>query len=452
MAQETSVVVPAPDRKVGIYEESQKLHRTIMWGPAGIEAAIAQLLPTETSCFLESFDVMKARMEFKLVLELIGEKSPETEIIMVKDEYVRLIEAKGLQSTHTKEEALDLFKAKARDYFDTYVRLAPKDQPKPKDYKKRLDLGAEPREQIISEYKSATKAYDQTRNHPPSEKPLRQVEKWIEQILEEDIEQYGENTALVLNQMLVNGTGLPLANVIYARDQSNVMGNTFVWSKMRHTIRQPEVALYQATLDCAGVTVNSNYDIIHIDGNGRFEGGDGIVMSGIAYIGVGGRTNMEGVKQMAKPLLNQGLRIVVAYHQGRDKNLENEMEVMHLDTFAMPISPTEMVICKDEAQNRQAIEIRQDANGQLTKLQLGTFLQFLQSINIDLIEISKYDQLHFAPNFVNLGNKTVVLSLDNKDLAEKLTARGYKVLTADLNEITKGYGGLHCSMAPIERV
>lgn len=436
----------------GICEETEPLRRTVMWGPAGVEAAIAQLLPVEISCFQEQFDVLKAREEFDSVIELIHKESLDTEIIMVRDEYARLIEEKGIGSVKTRQEVLEAFKRKAGEYFDTYIGNAPKTfEQTRKKYADRLQRASgEDRERIIREFKDEARSHYSTYNEPVSSEPLRRVERWIEQLLDMDIEKYGENTALVLNQMLVNGVGLPLANTIYARDQSNVMGKTWVWSSMRHRIRQPEVALFRSVLEYKDIAVPQNFDVVEVGGNGKFEGGDGIVVNGIAYIGVGGRTNMEGVRQAAPSLLMQGLRVVVAYDEGRDKRRVSEMDAMHLDTVAMPVSPTEMVVCENETRKREAIEIK-CKNGRLEGVKMGPFLDFLRVIGIDTIGISKEDQESYAPNFVNLGNKTVVLSIANDNLAEQLLERGYRVLRANLNEITKGYGGLHCSMAPIER-
>ncbi len=390
---------------LGVFEETSKLRQTVMWGPAGIEAAIAQLLPVDMSCFQTQFDVLKARSEFSQILELMQNESPETKVLLVRDEYARQITASGLGSQLDREQTLNLFKSKAKNYYEEYGNRGIK---------------------------------------------LEQVNSWIDTIFEEDEKKYGLNTALILNQVLVNGEGLPLANSIYARDQSNVIGDVWIWSSMRHTIRQPEVAMYKEVLGKMCVATPEKFNIVAVNGGGKFEGGDAIVSNGIAYIGVGGRTNIEGVGQIAPSLLANGLRVIAVYDKARDQHIDGEMDTMHLDTFAMPVDQNTMVLCKDEAERRIVFEYTMD-DGVLVKSELGGFVDFLVESGVGMIEISKEDQIHFAPNFVNLGERRIVLSLNNVDLAQQLTAKGYTVLTADMSEITKGYGGLHCSMAPIER-
>ena len=65
---------------------------------------------------------------------------------------------------------------------------------------------------------------------------------------------------------------------------------------------------------------------------------------------------------------------------------------------------------------------------------------------------SKYEQLHYAPNFVNIDDNSVILSLaDENGLTEELGTAGMNVECANLKEITKGFGGLHCMTAAIKR-
>lgn len=420
-----------------LFEETEHLGTLVMWGPAGVEAVLAQLLPEKQSCFLEQFDVLKARKEFEQTLELIGKASPETKIIQLKNEWASLIESKSVESTLTYEETLARFQQKAEDYYNQ------------------------------NQYDKDTNPNGRT------EEDLKDAKQKIEQVLKEDIEKYGKNTALVMNQMLVNGSQLPMANVIYARDQSNCIGDTIIFSSMRHEIRRPEVALYRSLLEHAGVieTVDNSRTVtvrsdgkfvddngnevsakyVTVTGNGRFEGGDAIVTGGIAYVGVGGRTNMEGIRQIAPAILRQGLRLVVAYDEDRDKGRASEMKAMHYDTYAMPASPESAVVCVQEMEAREKVEFTMDESGQLWMEEKGKMIEHFPQEDISIIPLSDYDQVHFAPNFVHLGNKKVILSLDNESLAQQLREQGYTVYTADLEEITKGYGGLHCMSAPIKR-
>jgi len=50
---------------------------------------------------------------------------------------------------------------------------------------------------------------------------------------------------LALGYVLAIEPEIPLANMFYARDQSNVLGETVIFGRMRWPIRRPEVPLYQ---------------------------------------------------------------------------------------------------------------------------------------------------------------------------------------------------------------
>lgn len=391
--------------KLGVFEETAQLKKVIMWGRPSTEAVLAQLLPKEISCFEFEFKVPTARIEFvnaKHLLETQG-----VEVICVKDLLAQMIETKGIKPRVNLEELKRELKEKGCEYHETY------------------------KDKEISSL---------------------EVLEWIDPILTEDIKEYGENNAIIMNDMLSlqSKNGLPLANVIYARDQSNLLGNVWVWSSMEHDIRKEEVRLYKDVLSWAGI-VNSQVVEIQVTEDARFEGGDGIVHNGICYIGVGGRTNLRGVSEVAPAILAQGLKVVAVYDGKRTRKEEPEMDAMHLDTFWMPCGENKVVVCGDESKRRRFIEITMD-NNNLKISRNGMFSDHLKTIGVELIPLTKYEQLHYAPNFVNINNRIVDLSLTDKNgLIEELGSVGIKVESANLVEITKGYGGLHCMTAAIKR-
>ena len=136
----------------------------------------------------------------------------------------------------------------------------------------------------------------------------------------------------------------------------------------------------------------------------------------------------------------------------RDRGLKDEMDAMHLDTIWMPSGENEIVACGDEVERRDLLEIVKDKTGGLEIIERGRFLDHLAERGIDLVPLTKYEQERYAPNFLNLGNNIIVLSLaEGNKLTEELGKRGKKVYDANLQNITKGYGGLHCMTASIKR-
>lgn len=391
--------------RLGIFEETSILRRNMMWGAPGAECALAQLLPAEVSCFYEQFNVAGARSEFNNTLELLKKTSPKLEIILVKDLFAQMVRRQGLKSDLNLSDLLAKLDGKADEFYDKY-KIGDSDH-------------------------------------------LKQVKTWMRDFVNEDVEKYGEKEAIYMNDRLANFEGLPMANVLYARDQSNLAGNVWIWSSMRHEIRQPEVALYKEVIRSSGI-LGDNIIQVEVNEKGRFEGGDLIVSGGICYIGVGGRTTLEGIKQIAPTIIKNGLPVVIVYDERRDKGLDGEMDVMHLDTFAMPIDENTFVACSTEVDRRTVKRVTL-INGEADIKDWGPLSEFLKMREIDLVEITKEEQEKHASNFVNLGFRTAILTLLTPDLSEKLRKQRLEIHNADLQNITDGYGGLHCMSAPIER-
>lgn len=397
----------------GVFEETAPLKRVIMWGQPGPEAIIAQVLPENISCFYENFSVIKSRKEFEVARDMI--ESHRVEVIQVKDLLIKMLKEQGSKPKHTLEGLKVALIQKALTFSKKY----------PGGYTKEIEEIGEMVDEDVAKYKS-------------------------------------EDAVIVMNERLSlsDKFDLPLANVIYARDQSNVAGRTWIWSSMRHEIRQPEVALYQQVLEYSGIVNLSNFDkIVKVTGNGRFEGGDGIVNNGVYYIGLGGRTNWEGIKQVAPAVLSQGLRLIVFRDRPRAKG-ENEMKAMHLDTIWMPSDINTIVACDIEMSRRVAFEVL-ETDGKLTIKGLAKMPEYMLQRGARIISLSDEEQKAFAPNFLNLGNNVIILSIVDESsvdrnageqtIEEKLKAEHKVVLNADLQAITKGYGGLHCMTAAIKR-
>lgn len=368
---------------------------------------VAQFLPSEISCFAADFDVTKAREEFRRAKLLLEEE--EVKVVLVEELWARMIEDMGIKPKRTRDELKREIIRRAERY--------------------------------------------QGENYPEKGSRLdAQTINWIDHLIDEDVLAYGEEAAIVINEILSLDGNLPMGNVVYARDQSNLIGGVWVYSSMRHPIRRAEVDLYQQVLEYHGLSSQRGIKTIRVGGEGMFEGGDAFVNSGIAYIGVGGRTNMEGVFQVAGSILDEGKRVIVAYDQVRDEGAESEMDAMHLDTFCMPSDLNEMVVCAQEAKRRKALEVTRGGNGSFELRELGSFCDHLVGRGVDIIEIGKSEQVNHASNFLHLGNGRMVLSISQESsLVEELERRGKTVYNAQLDNITKGYGGLHCMTAALER-
>ncbi|HLE49420.1 MAG TPA: arginine deiminase family protein [Patescibacteria group bacterium] len=422
---------------MGVFEETAELKRVMMWGLPGAETVLGQLLPKKRSCFQKSFNVSEARDEMEGAMDLLRKKG--VEIFVVKDEWAKMIQEKGIKADY----GIDELKSELKDKGE-YLYLK---------YKKERD------EEYQKEKKEALE-----KGERPEEPAGLEVLELLDSILDADVKKYGENAAVVMNQKLSidgycckDGENLPLSNIFYARDQSNLMGSTWIWSSMKHEIRKAEVPIYKEVVRYSGILKDQGITEVNVEetkeGVGLFEGGDGIVNNGIAYIGLGGRSDLEGIKQAAKPILESGLRLVICRDRNRARLGEDEMDAMHLDTFWMPTDLNEVVGCPDEIKNRKAFEVYLDEKSQIKFKSLGSFSDHLHQREIDMVPLTIDEQRKYAPNFLNLGGGIIILSLANgNNLTEELTSRGKVVYNADFQEVTKGFGGLHCATASLLRV
>lgn len=391
-----------PRRREGVIsveEETAPLREVYAWGPAGIEALLALYLPKETSLFLEEMDVVEAREEFEdlqATLEAGGAK-----VVRVRDLIARILDESGVcPISRTLEDLARLIREKALAYYGEF------------------GLG-----------------------------DLSRLNE-IDLMLAQDVQRYGERGAILLNELTCElGTGLmPMANIMFGRDQTTVVGNVFVWMNMRKPIRQPEVHIWQEAL---AESLDGVPQVV-ISGEGRMEGGDVYVSNGVCFVGVGGRTNLEGAKQLAPEVLRQGMRFVYVHSHLRDTGAKNPQPAMHLDTFSMPGPRNTMVVWEEEARERRVVEVFADGSEE----EGGSFWDMLVEMGYDIITVSQRQQEAYVTNFVNLGNNRVLLTLGcNRDrsdhsLADQLRARGVEVIELEMRAVTQAYGGIHCSLAP----
>lgn len=380
-----------PDRRraVGIYNETDQLKYAALWGPVGVEALLAQLYPPTISLFFADFNVLKARQEALDFAKTLNVNGCDT--FFVRDLLAEILPTNGLSIS----ELLKKLKEKA---------------------------------------------------HKP------EMEDEIEKLIQEDVLRYGEPRAVALNYALSLKPDLPLGNLIYARDQMNVLLDEMVISSMTKPIRQPEVELYKAVYQ-----KKLGVKMIELPKGERFEGGDAYIHNGFLYMGVGVRTTLGGAKyifeQLEKKLAKASLKFAIVVDpdpRGRPEKLQ--MDFMHLDTFSNPIGDAEIAVCEEEARYRR-VKFLQRKQDETEVVDSGfSFMEHLEKTEKNIVVIPRAEQESFGCNFLALDDKTLILPLDsNKDTNERLKASGKKLIFQDLFESTRGYGAAHCMTGQLQR-
>lgn len=379
-------------QSIGIYDESDPLREVVTWGPVGVEAVLAQLYPPEVSLFYDFMDVIKAREE--------------------AIDYSALLSAKGVKVTQARDRLSELLPVEKLDYEEVVSKLINRAK------------------QIQSRYKRIPLDHSET----------------ISKLVDQDIKRYGLNEALTMNKHLCLDSELPLGNVIFARDQMNVLLDTRFVSTMKKPIRQPEVKLYEMIYD----KILGVHSKIKIPSNETFEGGDAYIHDGIVYVGVGPRTSRNAAIHIYQALEGQlndlGYKFAIVEDiNAHTRPQEQQMDFMHLDTFANPIGPNEIALCLEGAMQREVRFISRN-NGQLKIEETGrNFVDYSYDHENHVAVVPKDEQGEFGCNFLAINSDTIIVPLSrNAVTIGNLMNRGKEVIVSNLDEITRGYGAAHC--------
>jgi arginine deiminase len=404
------------DSRVSVFNEMDPLQDLVIWGEPGCETILGQLLPENISLFWKEFKVPEARKEFRFMQSVFEAKG--INVIRMKD-----VIAENPEDTTNMPESIEelsrLIKMRGHEFYEFYSNHP--------DYVKGGRFG---------EYQGKLSILDQ-----------------VDGVLEEDAEKYGEQKAIALNWTLCISNDLPLANIMYARDQSNALGDKIVLSRMKREIRQPEVELFKRGYELLGY----GDKLVSVE-DGNFEGGDAYIFGSNCLIGADVRTNKEGIadiyKKIRPGLEERGIKLFAVKYDGEPRKPGQEMEAMHLDTFMMPLNENGVLACPERVDLRR-VELVHYVDGKIEFTDMGTLKDFLKFNNEDEIkDISEEEQINYATNFLHLGHNVVVVPLEDKDHARVnnlMRGEGLEVIPAGIKELVGGYGAVHCMTAAIRR-
>lgn len=388
-----------------VYNELDRLRRIAIWGKPGCETVLGQLLPLNDSLFYETFDVGKARQEYTKMVALIANQG--VSITTMKDIFLK----------------------------STSFRINGSSPSRISDLKERL-------------LKKGEELY--AKHHIGDPKVL----DLIDSIVDEDVDEFGKLAAIKLNAVLSLKYPLPLANIFYGRDQSNVLGQKIIMSRMRWPIRKPEVQIYAEAYRQLGMESALAYIT-----KGTIEGGDAMMLNGYCFIGVGVRTSREAVAQVCEhigdDLESKGIRLIAVVDEEmaklRPETPGQEMTAMHWDTWIAPLDKNSVLANMAQVEKRHIEIVRQEGD-KVVFTPAGSLMDHLSRMEVDIIPISDAEQANFGPNFLHLGNGSIVVPLhNNNNINLSIENRGVKVLDADIQNLTRGYGAVHCMTAALSR-
>jgi dimethylargininase len=187
-------------------------------------------------------------------------------------------------------------------------------------------------------------------------------------------------------------------DAVFIEDTMVVFRDVAVLARPGAESRRPEVAAAADAVRAFG------YRIVPIEAPGTLDGGDVLKVGDTIYVGLGGRTNAEGIAQLAAAFEPLGATVVTV----------PVTKVLHLKSA-------------------------------VTALPDGTVVGWPPAVD----DPSVYPTYLAMPeeggaHVVILDDQTLLLSVDAPQSAELLRRRGYRVVTVDIGEFVKLEGCVTC--------
>ena len=242
----------------------------------------------------------------------------------------------------------------------------------------------------------------------------------------------------------------PLMNLYFTRDQSITTPRGHVMCRMNSSQRAPETDIIEVCYKHLGLQ-----PILHIEGEGRLEGGDYLPAGSVSFIGCGMRTNREGIRQlMAADAFGHDTVVVVRDHKFWQMQ-------MHLDTHFNIIDRDlcTMVRSRLEAQPDQPEYVTCDIYGRAPgekEYHLieedKSFVSYIRERGMQIIPIDEADELHYANNFLTIAPRHIMaVGGQSEALQERYRKAGVTVEWIPLESLIDGYGAAHCMTQVLQR-
>jgi len=166
-----------------------------------------------------------------------------------------------------------------------------------------------------------------------------------------------------------------------------------------------------------------------ISGPGKLEGGDVVWLKpNLAMVGIGYRSNLEGLAQLRSFIENPSMHIEPVFLP----HWNGPSDVLHLMSMISPVSENELLV--------------------YSRIMPVVTRERLITEGFTLIEIAEDEYNSMACNVLSLGNRICLIEKQNVKTADILRSHGFTVLFYDGSNISRpGEGGPTCLTRPLSR-
>ncbi|KKP35836.1 MAG: Arginine deiminase [candidate division TM6 bacterium GW2011_GWF2_32_72] len=248
----------------------------------------------------------------------------------------------------------------------------------------------------------------------------------------------------------------PLFNLHFCRDQQITTDKGVVLGKMNSIQRNLEVDIMEFVFNKLGAT-----PIYRVTGKGRLEGGDFIPAGDFALLGQGLRTNEEGVRQLLENNVFDFPEIAIV------KDPFQHQDQMHLDTYFNIIGNGLALVDTIRRETgfvtrgnvtrkiRPSVDVYQKRSCgayECTQKDVDFFDYIEKQKGFKIIDIQDSEQLNYGCNFLCIGDRKIVAVQGVSETYEqRLLNAGVDLQTVDFRNLTKSYGGPHCTTQVLKR-
>jgi arginine deiminase len=209
-----------------------------------------------------------------------------------------------------------------------------------------------------------------------------------------------KGTRVILPDVTVRA---PLANLHFARDQQAVADMGVIVGRMSKPQRLRETDVTRFGLETLGAEIR-----MEIKPPGTLEGGDFIPAKDFALIGVGDRTSFNAVAQLMTSGI--GFDELAVVHQPFHPAMSSPdpMVTMHLDTYFNIAADGVAVGCEVLLRQTKVDVYQRSSKGKYGAKQKTTLLDYMKQKSFNIIDISTFEQLCYASNFLCIRDGTIL--------------------------------------------
>lgn len=234
-----------------------------------------------------------------------------------------------------------------------------------------------------------------------------------------------------------------LGNLVFMRDPLLCTNRGLILGKFKEAVRRGETELLANMLPSMGISILNS-----IEGKGAFiEGGDFLPAGETCFVGVGNRTNMEGVLEMLNHDLFGTEKVVVVCHP-QDGNMHS----IHLDCYMGLVGMRVAVVWETAAAFDLVKEYVWDGDTRRYILQQNSVPlgEYLEAHGWNVITVPTSSQQAYGCNLLYLGENKVMTQ--DAYVTAKLSELGFDAIQLDVRELHKMYGGIRCATQVLVRI